>query len=166
MKPILWHGSRDKINGPLEPRPAVDIGGAAGSNKNAVYATSKRDFAISMGMTERGAETFIDWSKTPRKLVVVKGKIRHGQQLYLYKLPSDTFKHESSGGDEWTSTEPVTPISVETLPVDKYLHLVREKPTAEDLKFYTSHGGKLARRIEVPRKMAHRVACHFIKIRL
>jgi predicted NUDIX family NTP pyrophosphohydrolase len=142
--PYLWHGSRDKIIGSLEPRQAVDIGGAKGSNKKAVYATSNRDFAISMGMAERDAETFIDWSKTPRQLVVVKGKIRHGQHLYLYKLPSDTFRHESSGGDEWTSMEPVTPIGVETLLVDKYLHLVREKPTEEDIKFYISHGGKLA----------------------
>ena len=121
-KPVLWHGSRDKIVGPLEPRQAEDVGGAPTSNLKAVYATPNKEFAIMMGMTEAGSEIFMDHSKKPLQMVLVSGKIRKGKTAYLYKLPSETFvdTHRSA---EWVSKVAVTPIGVEQAPVNSHLHL-------------------------------------------
>ena len=134
---FLWHGTTQKINGPLEPRQAHDIGGSPTSNMNAIYATPNRDFAIMMGLTERGSDVFTNHSQSPLQLVLVNGKIRHGQQMYLYKLPKDTFT-DTGDVQEWVSQESVMPISEEVLNVDDYLHLIRQ-PNKSDMQFWNSN---------------------------
>ena len=107
---FLWHGSRDEIP-VLTPQQAEDTGGNPKSNKKAIYATADKNFAIAMGLTERGSDT---------------AGFPNDPQLVLF-----------SGNDrEFTSVPGVTelkPIEVEEVPVDQHLNLIRQ-PTPKDLK--------------------------------
>lgn len=136
-KVILWHGSREKIMGDLVPMPAHDVGGAASSNQKAVYATPNKNFAIMMGLAEKGAFTSVFHDQTPLQMVLFKGKLRRGQKAYLYKLSSETFE-DTGSVQEWTSKVAVKPLGVEEVNVDDYLNLVRT-PTKEDWKLYYKH---------------------------
>ena len=134
----LWHGSRQKIP-MLEPRQAVDTGGAAGSNQNAIYATSDPIFAIQMGMPTAGS----DYGNFPNdpQMVLFSGKIRKGEYVYLHKLPfngPDGKPQFVQGGNsrEFHSipgVEGIKPIEIKEIPVNKYLNLIR-KATPADLK--------------------------------
>ena len=132
----LWHGSRQKIP-VLKPRQAVDTGGAAGSNKNAIYATTDPMFATLMGMPTPGSD-FANFPNDPQA-VLFSGKIRHGQNVYLHKLPfngPDGRPQFVQGGNsrEFYSIPDVTsikPIEIVPVPVDQHLNLFRS-PTPQD----------------------------------
>jgi len=120
----LWHGSRNKHD-VLYPHQAVDTGGKEESNKNAVYATPNAKFAIAMGLTTPGSDNAM-FPNDPQ-MVLFKGGIRKGEMVYLHKVPKDLFiKHN---GREWYSkpeVKEVKPIEVIAVPVDKWLHLIRQ----------------------------------------
>jgi hypothetical protein len=134
----LWHGSRQKIP-MLEPRQSVDTGGAAGSNQNAIYATSDPKVAIAMGLTSDGSDTGM-FPNDPQ-MVLFSGKIRKGEYVYLHKLPfngPDGKPQFVQGGNsrEFHSipgVEGIKPIEIKEIPVNKYLNLIR-KATPADLK--------------------------------
>ena len=134
----LWHGSRQKIP-MLEPRQSVDTGGAAGSNQNAIYATSDPKVAIAMGLTIAGSDTGM-FPNDPQ-MVLFSGKIRKGEYVYLHKLPfkgPDGKPQFVQGGNsrEFHSipgVEGIKPIEIKEIPVNKYLNLIR-KATPADLK--------------------------------
>ncbi|NDI17829.1 MAG: hypothetical protein EBY83_07705, partial [Verrucomicrobia bacterium] len=84
IRTYLWHGSRQKIP-MLEPRQSVDTGGAAGSNQNAIYATSDPKVAIAMGLTTPGSDTGM-FPNDPQ-MILFSGEIRKGEYVYLHKLP-------------------------------------------------------------------------------
>ena len=134
----LWHGSRQKIP-MLEPRQSVDTGGAAGSNQNAIYATSDPKVAIAMGLTTAGSDTGM-FPNDPQ-MVLFSGKIRKGEYVYLHKLPfngPDGKPQFVQGGNsrEFHSipgVEGIKPIDIKEIPVNKYLNLIR-KATPTDLK--------------------------------
>jgi hypothetical protein len=134
----LWHGSRQKIP-MLEPRQSVDTGGAAGSNQNAIYATSDPKVAIAMGLTTPGSDTGM-FPNDPQ-MVLFSGKIRKGEYVYLHKLPfngTDGKPQFVQGGNsrEFHSipgVEGIKPIEIKEIPVNKYLNLIR-KATPADLK--------------------------------
>jgi len=134
----LWHGSRQKIP-MLEPRQSVDTGGAAGSNQNAIYATSDPKVAIAMGLTTPGSDTGM-FPNDPQ-MVLFSGKIRKGENVYLHKLPMngpDGKPQFVQGGNsrEFHSipgVEGIKPIEIKEIPVNKYLNLIR-KATPADLK--------------------------------
>ena len=140
-KEYLWHGSKNKIS-LLEPRQAVDTGGAEGSNKKAIYATDYKPFAIMMGLATAGSDTGMFWEpgKTPQ-LILFDGDIRHGENVYLHKLPKKDEDGKElfnvGGADHEFYSKPevksIKPIEILELPVDYYLHLIR-RPTPEDLK--------------------------------
>ena len=143
---VLYHGSTQEINGPLTPRQAHDIGGAPGSNKNAIYATDDPNFAIAYSLAERGSDTgTLGWKQDPH-LIFFGGKIRHGQNVYLYTLPTRDQQGNPlftpGGADaEWHSVPgvtAVTPIKVKELPVDRYLGLLR-KPTPDEQKVFQAN---------------------------
>jgi hypothetical protein len=143
---ILYHGSTQEIKGPLTPRQAHDIGGAPGSNKNAIYATDDPNFAIAYSLAERGSDTgTLGWKQDPH-LIFFGGKIRHGQNVYLYTLPTRDQQGNPlftpGGADaEWYSVPgvtAVTPIKVKELPVDRYLGLLR-KPTPDEQKVFQAN---------------------------
>jgi hypothetical protein len=126
----LWHGSRQKID-MLEPRQAVDTGGAAGSNQNAIYATSDPKFAITMGLPTAGS----DYGHFPNdpQMVLFKGKIRKGEYVYLHKLPfngPDGKPQFVQGGNtrEFHSIPGVTgikPVKIKKVSVNDYMNLIR-----------------------------------------
>jgi hypothetical protein len=134
----LWHGSRQKID-MLEPRQSVDTGGAAGSNQNAIYATSDPKVAIAMGLTTPGSDTGM-FPNDPQ-MVLFSGKIRKGENVYLHKLPiygSDNKPQFVQGGSsrEFHSVpgvKGIKPIEIKTVPVDKHLNLIRTA-TPQDLE--------------------------------
>lgn len=132
-KNYLWHGSRDKIE-ILKPRQAKDIGGHAGSNQKAIYATSLKKFAIMMGLTTKDSDIGLFWDQKPIQMVLYDGKIRNGQKLYLHKLPRKNESGEdmfTPGGADyefyskpWVSE--IKPTEIMELNVDDYLHLIRK----------------------------------------
>jgi len=127
----LWHGSRYR-NEVLVPRQANDTGGKEESNKNAIYATPSAKVAIAMGLTTPGSDTGM-FPNDPQ-MVLFKGGIRKGEMVYLHKVPKDLFiKHNSR---EWYSkpdVKEIKPIDVVTVPVDKWLSLIRTA-TPKDLE--------------------------------
>lgn len=135
----LWHGSRNKHE-ILYPQQANDTGGKEESNKNAVYATPSAKVAIAMGLTTPDSDTGM-FPNDPQ-MVLFSGKIRKGQMVYLHKVPKDLFiKHNSR---EWYSkpgVEAVKPIEVITVPVDKWLHLIRSA-TPQDLELQKKYTKK------------------------
>ena len=132
----LWHGSTQEIP-VLTPRQATDTGGAKGSNQNAIYATDNPDVAIAMGMTERGSDTAM-FPNDPQ-MVLFKGRIRNGQNVYLHKLPkydADEKPLFIQHGGEWYSRPDVKelkPIEIIPEPVDQHLNLIRTA-TPQDLE--------------------------------
>jgi len=148
---FVWHGSAVKFEGPVQARQAEDIGGAPEQNLKAVYATEDRNQAIMAGLVGRDSDgswpdVFTNVSAKPLQLVVVKGKIRHGEKVFLYKLPKDTFRNTGVPRDkpEWVSEVDAQVCDVEEVNVDDYSHLVREA-TPEDLEFYEKHGGVISK---------------------
>jgi len=127
----LWHGSRYR-NEVLVPRQANDTGGKEESNKNDIYATPSAKVAIAMGLTTPGSDTGM-FPNDPQ-MVLFKGGIRKGEMVYLHKVPKDLFiKHNSR---EWYSkpdVKEIKPIDVVTVPVDKWLSLIRTA-TPKDLE--------------------------------
>ena len=132
----LWHGSRQKIP-MLEPRQSVDTGGAAGSNQNAIYATSDPKVAIAMGLTTPGSDTGM-FPNDPQ-MVLFSGKIRKGENVYLHKVPfngPDGKPQFVQGGNSREfhsipSVKEIKPIEIKEVPVNRYLNLIR-KATRED----------------------------------
>jgi hypothetical protein len=135
---FLWHGSTQMIP-VLTPRQANDTGGAAGSNQNAIYATADKNVALAMGLTERGSDTGM-FPNDPQ-MVLFSGKIRHGQKIYLHKLPMKDANGQDlfvQGGNsrEFHSKPGITqikPMEILEVPVDSCLNLIRNA-TPQDLK--------------------------------
>jgi hypothetical protein len=132
----LWHGSRQKIP-MLEPRQSVDTGGAAGSNQNAIYATSDPKVAIAMGLTTPGSDTGM-FPNDPQ-MVLFKGNIRKGENVYLHKVPfngPDGKPQFVQGGNSREfhtipGVKGIKPVEIKAVPVDKYLNLIRPATPAD-----------------------------------
>ena len=146
---VLYHGSTQEIKGPLTPRQSHDIGGAPGSNKNAIYATDDPNFAIAYSLAQRGSDTgTLGWKQDPH-LIFFGGKIRHGQNAYIHVLPTRDQQGQplfvrGDADAEWYSrpeVKAIKPIKVEVKPVDQYLHLLR-KPTPEEQKLFQANKAK------------------------
>jgi hypothetical protein len=56
---------------------------------------------------------------------LLKGKIREGQKIYLYKLPKQLFETVEGNENEAMSKVEMKPCEVKELNVDDYLNLVR-----------------------------------------
>ena len=147
----LWHGSKRRLN-VLVPKQAHDTGGEEGSNRFAIYATADKNTAIKMGMATDGSDTGMFDQKD--QLILFKGKLRHGENVYLHKLP----RYDKNGKDMWkpggnnnefSSLPHIKSIHVpdENIieePVDRHLDLVRT-PTKKDLelrKYYLDKAKK------------------------
>ena len=167
---FLWHGSRDRIT-VLTPQQAEDTGGNPKSNKKAIYATADKNFAIAMGLTTRGSDT-AGFPNDPQ-LVLFSGKIRHGQLVYLHKLPMYDANgrplFEPGGNDrEFTSVPGVTelkPIEVEEVPVDQHLNLIRQ-PTPKDLelkKYYLQRAKRAKRGVNENQSVSTKDMINYIR---
>jgi hypothetical protein len=142
----LWHGSRHR-NEVLIPRQATDTGGAAGSNQNAIYATTDPKVAISMGLTTSGSDTGM-FPNDPQ-MVLFSGKIRKDENVYLHKLPMngpDGKPQFVQGGNsrEFHSVpgvKSIKPVEIKEVPVNKYLNLIR-RATPQDLELQKKYQNK------------------------
>lgn len=56
--------------------------------------------------------------------------------IYLYTLPSRTFKNRPYGSPQWVSFEAVTPTKIEKLLVEDFIHLVRKASAKERKDFF------------------------------
>jgi len=135
----LWHGSRQKIP-VLEPRQSVDTGGAAGSNQNAIYATSDPKVAIAVGgLTTPDSDTAM-FPNDPQ-MVLFSGKIRKGENVYLHKLPFNgpdgkpQFVQGAHDREFYSipGVKGIKPVEIKAVPVNKYLNLIRQA-TPQDLE--------------------------------
>ena len=135
----VWHGSRQPIK-MLEPRQSVDTGGAAGSNQNAIYATSDPKVAIAVGgLTTPDSDTAM-FPNDPQ-MVLFSGKIRKGENVYLHKLPfygTDGKPQFVQGAHDrefysMPGVKGIKPVEIKAVPVDKYLNLIRTA-TPNDLE--------------------------------
>jgi hypothetical protein len=133
----LWHGSRQKIP-MLEPRQSLDTGGAAGSNQNAIYATSDPKVAIAVGgLTTPDSDTAM-FPNDPQ-MVLFSGKIRKGQNVYLHKLPFNgpdgkpQFVQGAHDREFYSipGVKGIKPVEIKEVPVDKYLNLIRQATPAD-----------------------------------
>ena len=133
----LWHGSRQKIP-MLEPRQSVDTGGAAGSNQNAIYATSDPKVAIAVGgLTTPDSDTAM-FPNDPQ-MVLFSGKIRKGENVYLHKLPMNgpdgkpQFVQGAHNREFYSKpgVKGIKPVEIKAVPVDKYLNLIRQATPAD-----------------------------------
>ena len=133
----LWHGSRQKIP-MLEPRQSLDTGGAAGSNQNAIYATSDPKVAIAVGgLTTPDSDTAM-FPNDPQ-MVLFSGKIRKGQNVYLHKLPFNgpdgkpQFVQGAHDREFYSipGVKGIEPVEIKEVPVDKYLNLIRQATPAD-----------------------------------
>lgn len=137
---FLWHGAREKYN-VIKANQAVDSGNAAGSNQNAIYGTKDKDVAIKMALPTADSDHGMFLDDPAKQVVIYKGDIRKGQNVYLYKLPRYDQNHEdmwiAGGNAAEFYTNPkiksLKPIDVEILPVNNYLHMVRHA-TSSDIK--------------------------------
>mgnify|MGYP001558518257 FL=1 len=60
--------------------------------------------------------------------------------IFLYTLPSKTFRVSGEGGKQYVSFEPVKPLAVEKLLVEDYLYLVRKGTKLEIKKKIKKYG--------------------------
>jgi hypothetical protein len=141
---FVWHGSKTGGIEMFEPRQAYDIGGGEDQSEKAVYAALEPEYAIAMGLTEPNEDgeldSFIDHAEKPLQLVLLKGKIREGQKMYLYKLPKQMFEVVRGNENEMMSKVGMKPCEVKELSVDDYLNLVR-MGTPEDQAYWDKHAG-------------------------
>lgn len=133
----LWHGASGPIDGnTFFPRKATDIRNVPENVQVAVYATDNRDAAIAMAVLKSNGVTraSLDFDKVPAQGIAYEGWPAQ-EHVYLYKLPSDTFRRSREGSRQWVSAEPVRYESVEELLVKDWIHLIR-KPTLKEKTDY------------------------------
>jgi len=145
----LYHGSGKKLVGDmLLPKRANDLGNKEYNSLTGVYASSERIDALTMaihsckGVEIGSAQTHkVNGKFEIKDSIIYKGWPKQ-KYIYLYTLPSKTFKNLPKGTAQWVSMEPVKPIKIEKLLVDKNIHLIR-RPTQEEKKeFFKKHNIK------------------------
>ncbi len=145
MKPkYLYHGSIKKIKGEkFIPRKQQDLGNKPENLHKGVYATNVKGIAIAMAIIScKGVYgAGLKFNKKPF------GKIYDGwpkqKYIYLYTLPSKSFRQSGEDGKQWVSSEAVKPLKVEKLVVEDYLKLVKKATNDETKKWLKKHNLKL-----------------------
>ncbi len=141
---FLYHGSMREIEGEeLLPRQAQDLLEVPENLHCAVYATNIKDIAIAMAITRckgvHGSSLMFKWKPC--------GLIYDGwpeqEYVYLYTLPSDTFKQEGGGGFQWHSLKPVKPSKIERISVLDNIHLIRRATDEEIKRFFEKYRDKI-----------------------
>ncbi len=140
----LWHGSPKKIEGDmLLPRKGRDIRNVPENVQVGVYASDNKDIAIAMALVKcvgmvRGG---LYYDKTPIQGIAYEGWPAQ-EQIYVYKLSSNTFR-QSGGERQWVSSEPVTYVNIEEIPVKDVIHLLRKPTYEEKINYERQFGVKL-----------------------
>lgn len=134
IKPsFLYHGSSLLVD-KLKSFQAYDWGFKEG-NQYAVYATSEYEialaFALGAVLDEEGKCDRVMDPKygTPVQMIFFSGHPNYKGKGYVYKFSSEGFIY--AGGTQWINPNPVTPIEVNEIKVDDYLHLFRYATSEE-----------------------------------
>tara|TARA_Y100000034_G_C6705073_1_gene311174 strand:- start:131 stop:694 length:564 start_codon:yes stop_codon:yes gene_type:complete len=148
---VVWHGSEANFNTAVRANKAADLSGLESQNQTGVYAFKDKKAAVLAGLVGRAPNG--DWPKVfvrpekGMKIIVINGQVRHGEQVYLYKMPADLFKPAEGTGEktgegvEYVSIEPkdVMWCGKETENVNDWLSLV-DYATKEDIEWYKRQG--------------------------
>ena len=148
MKPkLLYHGSVRKISGDkFIPRQGKDLADAPENVHKAIYATYVKEIAIAMAIVRcKGVKSSsLDFNNKPYGRIYVGWPKQ--KYVYLYILPSDTFKQLGGGGRQWISYEPVKPTEVKKLAISDYVYLVRKATKKEIEGWLKKYGDRLRKR--------------------
>ncbi len=145
---FLYHGSSKKIIGDkIIPKRAKDLADRPENIHNAVYATKSKEIAIAMAIIScigvfRSSLSFTKHGKHKTYGTIYKGWPLQ-KYIYLYILPSKTFKATDKYGFQWISGKTVKPEKVEKLLVKDYLKLVRKASKKEIKEFKERYKEKL-----------------------
>lgn len=142
MKPkYLYHGSAKKLKGKyLIPKKPHDLENQKENLVRAVYATDIKNSAIAMAIiSSKGA---LSATLHYRKKSVIYEGWPNQKYVYLYYLPSESFKRSSRKSPQWISVVKVKPLKIEKLKIKDYLHLVRKATKKEIHDFFKRHGIK------------------------
>lgn len=99
-KKVLYHGSRFKIEGFIEPRPAKDTS-REDNHQTAVYATDRFVCAAAMSLSGE-SPAFSDYTEENHKIVFMHEGPRPNKTTYVYEVPANTFV-ETSEKHQWIS---------------------------------------------------------------
>jgi len=139
---ILYHGSPNKLTGKkLNPSWGDDSEERPENNLFAVYATDRKDLAIVMAMigSKDVVGGSIDEYQKGKLNARIYGNYPSQKFIYLYHLPTKTFKQTKIDKHQFVSLVAVKPIKTEKIRVKDYHHLVRiatKKETAKWIKKY------------------------------
>ena len=137
MKKYLYHGSTKLIKGKLIPNRAKDLEKNPENMIIGVYATDIKEVAIAMAIIS--LDGVIGASLLNYKKGRAIGKIYLGwpkrKYVYLYTLPSDSFRKSKGIKNQYVSTKPVKPIKIEKIIVKNYIHLVEKSTKKETLNW-------------------------------
>lgn len=130
----LYHGSVREIEGEyFRPKQPQDLEKNPDNLHIGVYATSEREVAIAMAIISCKGVNWASLSFKRKPYGIIYEGWPNQEFIYLYSLPSKSFRVSGGGGKQYISAEPVKPLSVEKLVVQDYLYLVR-KGTEEEIK--------------------------------
>lgn len=141
---IIYHGGPKKLeNVCLEPRQAYDHPDRPKNNQLAIYGTDKKDLAIVMAMF--GCDDVMGGSINEYKEdvlnAVIFGQYPQQEFVYIYHLPSETFKQTKIDHHQFISDKSVKPIMVEEVRVKDYYHLARLGTSEETKNWLEKYGG-------------------------
>jgi hypothetical protein len=138
MKPkYLYHGTTKKILGKnLLPRKAKDLSKNPKNMHKAVYATNKKDIAIAMALISCKGVNYSSLSFNHKPYGAIYIGWPNQKYIYLYILPSKTFKKMGGNGRQYASYKPVKPIAIKTLRVKNYINLIRKTTKKEKTAFF------------------------------
>lgn len=141
----LYHGSPNKLKGnTLNPSQGDDSDERPENKLFGVYASDRKDFAIAMAiMTCKDVlGGSIDGFKGGKIIARIYGKFPKQKYVYLYTVPSKTFRPTKTIEHQFISKVPVKPIKTEKIVVSDYLHLLKKATKEETKKWIKKYGIK------------------------
>ena len=141
---VLFHGSSNKLVGDkLNPSQGDDSEERPENNQFGVYATDRKDLAIVMGIL--GCQDVIGGSideyKKGKLNARIYGEFPKQEFIYIYYLPTETFKQTKIDEHQFVSLVAVKPLKVEKLKVEDFIHLIK-KATKEETDYWMKKYGK------------------------
>lgn len=141
---ILYHGSPKKLIGTkLIPKKPTDLEKEKENLYEGIYATDIKELAIAMAIIcSKGVRgSGVNFSKEKAKGIIYQGWPEQ-KEVYLYSLPSKTFKMTGKIKHQFVSSKPVKPIKIEKVLIKDYENLIR-KATKKEKQDWENKYGKL-----------------------
>lgn len=144
---ILYHGSPTKLIGDtLNPSQGTDSDERPENKQFGVYATDRKDLAIVMGIL--GCKDVLGGSMDEydngKLNVRIYGDFPKQEFIYVYHLPSETFKQTKIDKHQFVSLVAVKPIKTQKIRVKNYTHLIRKATKDETDKWIKKYRASVA----------------------